>query len=93
MLANRATETGYRAVEPTVDFYRSHWTNLVKNGLPDGTLNGVSFEALVERDRRNRAIIFNTDVDKVWDQLKPLIGEEMGAEMRHILQNQEVETL
>jgi len=93
MLANRATEEGYRAVEPTIDFYRSHWTNLVEHGLPDGTLNGISFEALVERDRRNRAIIFNTEVDKVWDQLKPLIGEEMGKLMRDVLRNQEVETL
>lgn len=91
MLANRATEDGYRAVEPVIDFYRVHWANLVENGLPDGTLNGVSFEALVERDRRNRAIIFNTAVDKVWDQLKPLIGEEMGKLMRDVLRNQEVE--
>lgn len=91
MLAHRATEEGYRAVAPTIDFYRNHWGSLVENGLSAEALNGISFEALAERDRRNRAIIFNPAVDKVWDQLKPLIGAEMGAEMRDVLKNQEVE--
>ncbi len=33
----------------------------------------------------------DTEVDKVWDQLKPLIGEEMGAERRAVLKNQDNE--
>ena len=93
MLAHRATEEGYRAVEPSIDFYRDHWASLVENGMPEKATSSLSFEALAERDRRNRAIIFNPAVDKVWDQLKPLIGEEMGQFMRDVLTNQEVENI
>ena len=32
--------------------------------------------ALIERDRRNKAIIFNREVDKVWDQITPLVGQD-----------------
>ncbi len=91
MLAHRATESGYRAVEPTINFYREHWQKLVRSGLPAGAIRHLSFERLAERDRRNRAIIFNPDVDKVWHQLLPLIGADMSSQMREVLRNQEVE--
>jgi hypothetical protein len=88
MLVHRATEAAYQAIEPAVDFYRDHWAGLVENGLPEDTLNGITPEQLAERDRLNRALIFNPAVDPVWNQLKPLIGEAMGAEMRGVLSGQ-----
>lgn len=93
MLAHRATEEAYRQVEPSIDFYLNHWAALVENGIPEEILNGINPGQLIKRDRQNRAIIFSTKVDKVWDQLKPLIGEEMGTKMREVLKNQDVENI
>ena len=39
-------------------------------------MQGIGREEMVERDRRNKAIIFNEDVDKVWDQIIPLVWRE-----------------
>ena len=65
----------------------------MERGIPKKFILGTDPSQLAARDKRNRAIIFNTDVDKVWDQLKPLIGEEMGAEMRAVLLNQGIEAV
>ncbi len=92
MLVNRATEEAYRQVEPSIDFYVNHWGALVENGLPEEATAGLTAEHLAERDAKNRSIIFDVDVDPVWEQLKPLIGEEMGVLMREILRNQDVES-
>ena len=92
MLVNRATEEAYRQVEPSIDVYVNHWAGLVENGLPDEAVAGLTVDYLSNRDAQNRSIIFNVDVDPVWNQLKPLIGEEMGALMRSVLKNQEVES-
>ena len=91
MLVNRATEEAYRQVEPSIDFYVNHWAGLVENGLPEAATAGLTAAYLKNRDAQNRAIIFNVDVDPVWNQLKPLIGEEMGTLMRSVLRNQEVD--
>ncbi|MCP5098605.1 MAG: hypothetical protein GY943_23895 [Chloroflexi bacterium] len=93
MLAHRATEEAYRQVEPSIDFYRDHWAGLVENGIDDEVCGGETAVSLTTRDQRNRAAIFNTDVDPVWNRLEPLIGAELGAQMRTILQNQNVESL
>ncbi len=93
MLVNRATEAAYRKVEPSIDFYVNHWARLVESGLPEAATAGLTADYLTNRDAQNRAIIFNVDVDPVWNQLKPLIGEEMGALMRSVLRNQNVESV
>lgn len=76
MLANRATPEAFTAIEDSVNEYLEHWFALVENGVSSADAAGVSREQLVERDRRNKAIIFNEDVDKVWDQITPLIGRD-----------------
>ena len=91
MLVNRATEEAYRQVEPSIEVYVNHWAGLVENGLPEAAIEGLTADYLAERDARNRGAIFNVDVDPVWNQLKPLIGEEMGALMRAVLRNQGME--
>lgn len=76
MLAKRATAEAFAAIDELVDAYLEHWLGLVAGGVPAAALEGVGAAALIERDRRNKAIIFNREVDKVWDQITPLVGED-----------------
>jgi len=76
MLAHRATPEAFAAIGDSVDEYLDHWFGLVEGGVSARAVEGVGREELVERDRRNKAIIFNRDVDKVWDQILPLVGQE-----------------
>ena len=74
MLAKRATAEAFAAIDELVDAYLEHWLGLVHGGIPEAALEGADAEALIERDRRNKAIIFNREIDKVWDQITPLVG-------------------
>lgn len=76
MLAKRATAEAFVAIDELVDAYLEHWLGLVAAGVPAAALEGADAAALIERDRRNKAIIFNREVDKVWDQITPLVGED-----------------
>ena len=76
MLAKRATAEAFAAIDELVDAYLEHWLGLVAEGVPAAALEGADAAALIERDRRNKAIIFNREVDKVWDQITPLVGED-----------------
>jgi hypothetical protein len=82
MLVYRATPEAFDAIQSPVDAYLNHWFSLVENGVPN--VKGDS-AALAERDRRNRAIIFDPTVDRVWAQVDRLLGAEMSAEMRREL--------
>lgn len=82
MLVNRATEEAFSAIGPLVGAYLDHWLDLVKSGIDDGLLNGTTTADLVERDRRNKTIIFDPDVDKVWNQITGLVGEDAVADIR-----------
>ena len=76
MLAHRATPEAFSAIDESVNEYLDHWFSLVENGVSEAAVGDVTRDELVARDRRNKAIIFNEDVDKVWDQITPLIGRE-----------------
>ena len=76
MLAKRSTRDAYSRVDGLVDDYLAHWLRLVDEGVPENVLDGIDHAELAERDRRNKAIVFNRDVDKVWDQITPLVGRE-----------------
>lgn len=80
MMANRATEEAFKAFDGTVDQYLEHWFGLVDKGISETAIAGVSAEALAERDRRNKAIIFNAEVDPVWQRIAPLVGQEAADE-------------
>ena len=74
MLAKRTNREAFFSIDGLVDDYIAHWLRLVDEGVPEQELDGIGPADLVERDRRNKAIIFNRDVDKVWDQITPLVG-------------------
>ena len=76
MLAKRATLEAFSQIDALVDDYLDHWFRLLDEGVAEGALEGIEITELIERDRRNKAIIFNRDVDKVWDQITPLVGRE-----------------
>jgi hypothetical protein len=76
MLAHRATPEAFSAIGDSVNEYLDHWLGLVGRGISAESTAGISAQQLIDRDRRNKAIIFNENVDKVWDQITPLIGRE-----------------
>ncbi len=76
MLAKRATREAFAGIDGLVEHYLGHWFRLLDEGVPDDALEGIDQAALIDRDRRNKAIIFNREVDKVWDQITPLVGRD-----------------
>lgn len=91
MLAYRATEEAFQQIDAVVGRYLAHWRQIMQQKLSVHTYESLDTHNFARRDQRNRAAIFNADVDPVWNQLKPLIGEAMSAEMQAVLRNQEVE--
>lgn len=89
MLAYRANASAFDAIAQPVDTYLRHWFGLLEHGLHD--LPAYEAAALAERDRLNRAAIFNPRVDRVWAQVDRLIGPDTSATLRDILKNQAVE--
>jgi hypothetical protein len=85
MLVNRATPEAFAAVEPLVETYQKHWLSLLAAGAPDAILGEDSKATLAMRDRANKAIIFDPDVDKVWNQIRGLIGHEAVETIRGAL--------
>jgi hypothetical protein len=91
MLVYRANDDAFRKITPSVNNYLEHWFSLVEKGISDEVSKQFSAEELAKRDRRNRAIIFNPDVDKVWGQVDRLVGAEMSGKMRGILMSQTID--
>ncbi|WP_226702816.1 hypothetical protein [Microbulbifer elongatus] len=87
MLVHRATQDAFAKIDDTVNAYLDHWFSLVQKGISDEALEAVDSAALAERDCRNRAIIFDPEVDKVWNQIGGLIGSESSEALRALLKN------
>lgn len=87
MLAYRANESAFTAIQAPVNKYLEHWFSLVDDGLGEFAHHAH----LAERDRANRHAIFNPQIDKVWAQVERLVGAETGERMRAILRTQERE--
>lgn len=85
MLAYRATEAGFRAIDPFVDRYLGSWLALMEHGLTAAARADVDPARLAERDARNRAALFDPAIDPVWSQVSRLIGEETSARIRALL--------
>jgi hypothetical protein len=90
MLVNRAEAEAFEKIFESVDFYLNHWFSLVENGISEDITKQFSGEYLAERDRKNREIVFNPEVDKVWAQVDRLVGAETSTMMREILKSQEI---
>jgi hypothetical protein len=91
MLVSRANLAAFEQIEGAVNHYLDHWFGLVGNGLPQGVLDTLDLSALAERDRKNRAAIFNPVVDPVWAQVDRLLGAETSAYLREVLKSPQVE--
>lgn len=85
MLANHCDEETFREIRSTVDAYRRHWLGLVESGIPAELHADMGPAELEARDRANRASIFDPDVDRVWERVERLVGEERSEEVRLLL--------
>ncbi len=90
MLVNRAEAEAFKKIFESVDFYLNHWFSLIENGISQNVTNRIFGADFAERDRRNREIIFNPEIDQVWTQVDRLVGAEMSAKMREVLKSQEI---
>ena len=90
MLAYRADADAFTKIEASVNKYLEHWFLLIENGISEDITKQFSAEYLATRDRKNRSIIFNPEVDRVWTQVDRLLGAEMSEKMREILKSQEI---
>ena len=58
---------------------------LLDNGVSEAALDGASATQLAQRNLRNKRIIFDRDVDPVWNRIAPMIGEDAVAIQRALL--------
>ena len=82
MLVHRAEEDAFAGIEDAVRAYFDHWVALLASDVPAEVVAEVADTDLATRDLRNRANIFNPDVDKVWAQVARLVGDEAMEEIR-----------
>ncbi len=85
MLAYRANEAAFAQIDEQVSQFLNHWFAIVDRGISAETLASLDNTNFSTRDQRNRAAIFNPEVDPVWSQVERLIGTEMGEQLREIL--------
>jgi hypothetical protein len=85
MLANRASEDAFSAIEESVLAYQDHWFTILRTGVSDAALGGISGAELQKRNLRNKRIIFDPDVDPVWERITAMIGEEAVTIQRALL--------
>ena len=85
MMANRASEPAFSSIEKTVEAYQRHWFSLLQNGVSQEAIDGVSPAELAARNLRNKRIIFDPEVDPVWERITGMIGAEAVAAQRALL--------
>ena len=90
MLVNRADEDAFGGIGDAVKSYLEHWFSLLEAGVPETVTADVSDTDLAHRDARNRANIFDPEVDKVWAQVERLLGAEQMEHVRRQLLDNEV---
>ncbi|MCB1729262.1 MAG: hypothetical protein KDI21_02180 [Halieaceae bacterium] len=85
MLANRATAAAFADIDTAVEAYQQHWFTLLRNGISAAAREGVTEAELARRNLRNKRIIFDPDVDPVWERITAMIGAEAVAAQRALL--------
>ena len=93
MLVHRAEEDAFAGIEDAVRAYFEHWVSLLAGDVPGEVVADVADTDLATRDLRNRANIFNPDVDKVWAQVQQLIGAEQAEAVRTLLLDNSIPAL
>ncbi len=74
MLAARASKDAFGNIQSAVDQYYDHWQELVTSGDLNANYSEDHLEA---RDQANKRLLFNPDIDLVWQQITPLIGADV----------------
>lgn len=87
MLASRATPEAFATIP--VETYFEQWAKIVEAGVPADKTPDLGADDFAMRDLKNRKVLFNKDVDPVWDQIERAIGAEMGAKQREVLIQQD----
>jgi len=82
MLAYRVEEKEYPGIDVHVQGYLDAWFAMVEGNVPPEVVDAADPALLAARDRANRGMIFNRDVDDVWNQITPLIGMEQSEQLR-----------
>lgn len=92
MLAQRTTPEAYETeIFPAADAYLDHWLALVDNGIDD-IADSIQGEAGASRDATNRGLIFNREVDPVWNKIDMMLGADVSNLMIDVLRSQQVES-
>lgn len=76
MCVNRATDEAFAGIGSAVSAYLDHWFALLDGGLPQEVLDSAAGTDVEQRDRANRAALFSSDVDPVWNMIARLIGDQ-----------------
>ncbi len=90
MLAYRATAEAFAQIDEHVALYLSHWFQLLEQGVSETAVSSLDHPNFASRDQRNRAAIFNPQVDPVWGQMDRLLGAEVSLQLQALLRNQEI---
>jgi len=88
MLAYRADEKAFAAIEAPVMRYLEHWFSLLGKGLPGYVLDDIDSKvpaALIARNTRHKSALFDPALDPVWSQVARLIGEDTCVRIRDLL--------
>lgn len=85
MLAHRATHDAFSNIAETVATYEAHWFSLLDKGISAESVSDVTTAEIDARNRRNKAMLFNPDVDPVWNRITMLLGEEAVNKQRALL--------
>ncbi len=88
MLAFRADQCAFETVFGAVEQYCRYWAGLVDNGLDKAVVEATNTTDLAGRDQRNRAAIFNPEVDPVWEKMTPMIGVENCLRLQALLKGE-----
>lgn len=84
MLVHRATEQAFKELFTHTDDYLQYWFNLIEQGVTTTT----DSKTLIERDKANRAAIFDPEIDPVWGRVDGLIGADVGERIRALLRGE-----
>ena len=90
MLAYRVTAEEYPNMDQYVQKYLDRWYDLVENGFPEDVVDSIKDTDIAARDRANRGMIFNREIDHVWDLIGPLVGDVQSEMLRAQLETNEV---
>ena len=64
---------------------QNHWFALLERGISEQALNGATVEELQARNLANKRMIFDPEIDPVWNRITSMIGEDAVQAIRDLL--------